>query len=277
MDNIYTLYVDNNRRSDDNLTVNSCGITDQDGFGGYGEVSRPKGREDYQLLIVVKGVITYIVNGEEQILTAGTAILQAPHVPQRFYPEKGTPYETRWVHFTGRSCPALLADLGLPLHRVFPLDDVTEFLRLTGEMAYEHSHQKPYYSMRLTGQMLALLALIARQVHYPASVGRGTWETRLDEARKEIFWQHRYQVDFEKIAAKCGLSYSRFQHLFTRQFGISPQHYQIAMRMETARNLLQSTSLSIRQVAEKCGYSDQNYFSRVFKKYCGYSPSHFRK
>lgn len=51
----------------------------------------------------------------------------------------------------------------------------------------------------------------------------------------------------------------------------------IRKRMEAARELLSSSGLRIREVAERCGYTDQHYFSYCFKKYCGESPNAMRR
>lgn len=51
----------------------------------------------------------------------------------------------------------------------------------------------------------------------------------------------------------------------------------IRKRMEAAQTLLTTTSLKIRDVAERCGYTDQHYFSYCFKKYCGESPNALRR
>lgn len=51
----------------------------------------------------------------------------------------------------------------------------------------------------------------------------------------------------------------------------------IQKRMEAARELLATSGLKIREVAERCGYTDQHYFSYCFKKYCGESPNSMRR
>ena len=47
--------------------------------------------------------------------------------------------------------------------------------------------------------------------------------------------------------------------------------------MEAARELLLGTDLKIQEIARRCGYSDQHYFSYCFKKYCGASPNALRR
>ena len=51
----------------------------------------------------------------------------------------------------------------------------------------------------------------------------------------------------------------------------------IRKRMEAARDLLVSSPLKIQEIAQRCGYTDQHYFSYCFKKYCGESPSTMRR
>ena len=47
--------------------------------------------------------------------------------------------------------------------------------------------------------------------------------------------------------------------------------------MEAARQLLESSQLKINEIAQRCGYIDQHYFSYCFKKYCGESPNAMRR
>ena len=51
----------------------------------------------------------------------------------------------------------------------------------------------------------------------------------------------------------------------------------IRKRMEAARELLSTTQLKVQEVARRCGYTDQHYFSYCFKKYCGESPNAMRR
>lgn len=78
------------------------------------------------------------------------------------------------------------------------------------------------------------------------------------------------------LAEYCGLSASRFAHLFRAETGSSPQRYVETRRMERARNLLGYTSMSVTEVARACGFEDAFYFSSRFKRFAGASPSRFR-
>ena len=51
----------------------------------------------------------------------------------------------------------------------------------------------------------------------------------------------------------------------------------IRKRMEAARELLEGSDLRVQEIARRCGYTDQHYFSYCFKKYCGESPNAMRR
>lgn len=64
---------------------------------------------------------------------------------------------------------------------------------------------------------------------------------------------------------------------FKKAFGKTPYDYQIDEKISSAKLILKNTSLPICEIAERLGYCDQHYFSNLFKKKCGISPSEYRK
>ena len=64
---------------------------------------------------------------------------------------------------------------------------------------------------------------------------------------------------------------------FFANFGATPYDYQIQQKMFSARNMLGNTNLSVKEIAASLGYEDQHYFSFMFKKRCGMSPTQYRK
>jgi len=64
---------------------------------------------------------------------------------------------------------------------------------------------------------------------------------------------------------------------FKSEFGKTPYEYQIDEKMRAAKTILKRSNLTIAEIAERLGYCDQHYFSNLFKKKCGISPSEYRK
>lgn len=73
------------------------------------------------------------------------------------------------------------------------------------------------------------------------------------------------------------LSATQYRTLFSKMFHMSPKQYVLKLKLDYAKELLCQTSVSILYIAEKCGFNDGFYFSALFKKKCGCSPSEYRK
>ncbi len=84
------------------------------------------------------------------------------------------------------------------------------------------------------------------------------------------------ELSIGRLAAIAGLSDSRFCHVFRRVTGISPTAYVEQVRIDHARCLLADREMSLAQIAQECGFADQSYFTRRFKRCTGLTPGQFR-
>ncbi len=78
----------------------------------------------------------------------------------------------------------------------------------------------------------------------------------------------------EEVCEAGFLSRSSLQRAFRDSLGISPKQYLIKLRMDRALTLLIANRQSVKEIAFACGFPDEKYFSRAFKKRYGYPPSH---
>jgi transcriptional regulator GlxA family with amidase domain len=84
-------------------------------------------------------------------------------------------------------------------------------------------------------------------------------------------------LQISALAAQANVSPSHYFALFKRQIGRPPIDFFIRLRMDHARELLDSTSSSVKEVAAIVGYHDQFYFSRVFKSVHRMAPTEYRR
>jgi AraC-like DNA-binding protein len=80
-------------------------------------------------------------------------------------------------------------------------------------------------------------------------------------------------LDIEAVCNIGFMSVSSLQRAFNKYLRVSPKQYLIRLRMNHALNLLTMNELSVKEIAFACGFTDEKYFSRAFKKKYGYSPS----
>ena len=83
-------------------------------------------------------------------------------------------------------------------------------------------------------------------------------------------------IGMRKTRRHCGMSMRSLLRHFKEINGSSPKEYLIGLRINYACELLDSTQLSIGEIAFKSGFNDSNYFSREFGKRTGTTPSKFR-
>ncbi len=84
-------------------------------------------------------------------------------------------------------------------------------------------------------------------------------------------------ISLKDIASQSKFNSTYFCSLFKETFGISPWNFLIKCRLDSSITLLTTTAFTIKEVAEKSGFTDEFYFSRVFKKQYGVPPQKFRK
>lgn len=101
---------------------------------------------------------------------------------------------------------------------------------------------------------------------YSEPVRRTIWHITADPARK---------LNLEQLSSMLNMSSSALSRKFHTETGQTISQYQTAFRIRTAQRYLQENDYSITQVAYQVGYTDASYFSKVFTKHVGMSPSDY--
>ena len=100
---------------------------------------------------------------------------------------------------------------------------------------------------------------------------------RMNDAIKYIEQNCFGNISTLQLSKICHLSEGYFCHLFKSATGHSAKEYVLIKRLDKAADLLSSTDMTVLEIAMQCGFSDANYFSRIFKKYKGKTPTACRK
>ena len=121
----------------------------------------------------------------------------------------------------------------------------------------------------LLHQLLIRLLTCVEEISKPPQAG-------MDLAIDYMSHHYMKEIRMDEMAQVAGLSVNHFIRTFKRQFGMTPMEYILKQRMAKAKQLLFSTD-KIKVIAERVGYRDEHYFSRVFKKNEGIAPTFFMK
>jgi transcriptional regulator GlxA family with amidase domain len=87
----------------------------------------------------------------------------------------------------------------------------------------------------------------------------------------------QHDLSVTHLAFKVNLSASRLSHLFKTETGLAPRGYLERLRIGKAKELLRTTSLTVKEIRNKVSGVDQRNFVRRFKKETGLTPSNFRR
>lgn len=136
-----------------------------------------------------------------------------------------------------------------------------------------------YY--RLQASLHATMAEFAEAVAAP-EVGDGgkvggeeELLRKIERVRRQLVEQFDKHVDADELARQTGLSSSRFYRAFRQHTGFPPHKYVMERRLSASLALLANAPASIMEAAHAVGYGDELYFSRLFKKHMGLTPSEF--
>ncbi|MBR6003958.1 MAG: response regulator [Lachnospiraceae bacterium] len=84
------------------------------------------------------------------------------------------------------------------------------------------------------------------------------------------------EMSMNDISSEIGVNQTYLRKMFKSEIGMTLTEYITKIRLEKAKSIITETGASLQEVSDAVGFSDVSYFSKVFKKYYGYSPSHIK-
>lgn len=128
----------------------------------------------------------------------------------------------------------------------------------------------------------ALLAELQRELARPESAAPGSMASRSELRVAHAAMRHVHahlgeRLSVADLARACGLATTRFSNSFREATGTTPHRYLRKARIERASELLRTTGLSVREVAEAVGFRGQGHFATAFSQERGLTPTGYRR
>lgn len=242
------------------------------GLGGHNSprfVSRPRGMGT--LLFLQLHQEGYI-NGEK---TGQNACVIWPPSSSHHYGNNRREWSNSWIHFTGDEALSLAQRYNMPLGRPFYLSRPGLFDKYISLILEEcRSRVLPDRSILKTLYTLFLTEL-KRDLNEELPHGRIPGE--ILKAKDMADTAYHRKLTLSDFSRECHLSANYLTGQFKKHFGRSLIDYLIEVRITHAKELLSNVNLPVDRVAETCGYDDTAYFSKLFKKQTGHSPTGYRR
>jgi len=235
-------------------------------------------------LVLAKGRDLHFQKSEERLLLQnGHVLLLHPNELHRSWGSVPTESGFFYVQFSadGQASPRSDA-IALP---IYGKCTHPALFALFSELLDEMWHRPKYYRCHAAAIVTKLLVAIARET-MPFRAGssplnvRSPHEAHVVSCVKAFLEAHfREDLSSEEIAKHAGYNYSYLSRQFSKATGMTITDYIHYLRVELARVLLleMNPDGSIRDVAERVGYSDPSYFGRIFRRFEGVSPREYIK
>lgn len=234
---------------------------------------REEGADQYILIYCTEG--KGIIEVEDQIyrLEKSDAFCIPRNVRHKYYADEKEPWSILWVHFKGDNT------------NYFPLEE-----RKIVHINSRHSDNRMMVLFNLLFRVLErnytignfiyisqVLSLILSEIYFREKVDESSVQDRHVTMVIRYMYQHLCEnLTLEEISEEVQLSKSYLNAVFKAQTGKSPVEFFIHLKMQEACKLLKSTDYYIYEVSSELGYTDQYYFSRIFKKVVGVSPKDYK-
>lgn len=261
-------------------------ITD---IGLYGKArhhytERKSGCHQYILLYCVQGKGFVQANGQRHHISSNTVLVIPPGMSHAYGADKDDPWDIYWVHYTGTlaghltpKTPGGLYIASVPTSKLPQL--VQLFQAIFSVFARGFSLNSLIHNSLALGYMLGILFFTHADAFAPGQRSTEVSGRHSQIMNKAILYMQTHVADdisMAELAKWLGVSKSQISFIFKSQTSYSPINFFINLKMQQACRYLESSNMPVQKVAAAVGYKDPYYFSRLFTKTMGLSPSAYR-
>ena len=197
-------------------------------------------------------------------------------------------WSLRWCHFYGPSMPAIYAKYcergGLPVIRGADVSvdlargaDVSQYAAILTDIYTLASSSDYIRDMRINGKLNDLLTLLMESSWHRGAHTNTPKKMEISQVKSFLDEHYKEKLSLESVASHFFIDKHYLARLFKEQYGVTLVTYLQQVRITHAKRMLRFTDKSIEEIGLECGIGELNYFSRVFKKLEGVSPSEFRR
>ncbi len=218
------------------------------------------------------------IAGHRHEVSKNQLLVIPANTPHVYGAGEKTPWTIHWFHAVGSNVPVYLERLGVTKERpVVPLGGDVQLFSLFEDVleGLEHGFTLTHliYAAHSLSHLMGLVLRHKEEFGY----GEADVQERVAKCIEFMKGHLREPLTVATLAALVSLSRSHFTTTFRRVTGYAPLSYLNHLRMQRAVQLLNTTNLSIKQIGEQLGFTDQFYFSRAFRKMHNHSPSEHRQ
>jgi AraC family transcriptional regulator, arabinose operon regulatory protein len=240
---------------------------------------RKKGSREHIFIYCVQGSGWYQIQDQTYTISPNQAFILPANTPHQYGADPEKPWTIYWFHFTGEQAPIFRNYLCDQENSFAPFtlhpdhDRIKLFEDIFDHLTMAFNQDNLVYANNCLHHFLATLK---PSVYKPQPSGSLEDLDCIEAAI--LFMKNNLEknLSLQDIVDEIGMSASHFSALFKKRMKNSPINFFAYLRIQKACELLENSSLQIKEVAHLTGFSDPYHFSRVFSHQIGFSPKKFR-
>ncbi|MCH5184841.1 MAG: helix-turn-helix domain-containing protein [Oscillospiraceae bacterium] len=249
--------------------------------------------DHYELVYMKKGVSVFSVGRDKKTLEPNDMIIIKPRQRHKFSVKSDKNCEFIVLSFFFRD------NNGKNMQNTSPDDfiDVTDaeqnnfiYLRLTRKneivnvlesILHERDRELEWRDIMSRLLIMELFVFVSRYLKHEReeSIKKRSLKMKelLEMAKEYMDNNYKREIALADVAKYVYLSESYFAHAFKEEFGISPKRYLLNIRVEASKHLLADTDMKISDIALSVGFSSQQRYNDIFRKFENITPLKYRK
>lgn len=240
-------------------------------------VDRPTGSGDNLMLFLTSDAIITL-NGQDIEVPCNSFFFYPVGMPQFYRCAPGKTFSNDWIHFLFEQDEASwFAKKMIPAATPIPLKHTEFFSYCIKSIAEESYSDSLHASDSISHYFWLLCNKVSEQLHEMQTRRTTSRLEMMQIIRNKIYREPYLEWSVDWASHETNMSRSAFQHQYRVQFGVTFIQDLIASRIAYAKMLLQTTNMTVQDIAMQSGYHNYEHFARQFKAHCKISPGSFRK
>jgi Transcriptional regulator containing an amidase domain and an AraC-type DNA-binding HTH domain len=239
------------------------------------EIKR-EGINEYIMLYCIDGNGWIQIEDKLKAVCKGDLVFLESKIPHKYGASKENPWSIYWVHFVGKGISDILYRLEISKQSpILHVGERTDLIMLMNEvlktLSNGYSFSDLFHASTCLQNFFSNIFQIRTYSHMH-SKNSINLESLIHFMRQNI----REVYTLEQLADNMCMSKYHFARRFKERTGYSPIEYFTRMKIQKACELLETTSIEIKEISGYLSFCNPYYFSEVFKKITGYSPRDYR-
>lgn len=234
------------------------------------------GAAEFIFIYCIEGEGTIEMNNETYILKANSFFIIPKNVPHRYYSSAKNPWSIYWLHFSGTNARNIYERSlveGQPQVHTVPYEQ--DRIKLFDQIYITLDNGFNARDMEIMN--FRLLYFVTSFIYYkeinPSVYSVDPVNSSISFMKANI---HK-KLSINELAAQQHISISHYNRIFKHKTGLAPIAYFNQIKIQQSCQYLYFTNKNIKEICQILGIDDQYYFSRLFSKLIGTSPSVYRK